>query len=191
MGRDKDKKQEGEIPSKTKKSPKKHPGMPKLSPPSLGKTPSTESDSPLDSSTPSPLHFDPSGLPNSSEMQLVVINGTLYQQKINDKGKVELIPLPKVVVAASNVSARQTLIQELDQSIFSSSTTQNHCLEKDALVPIPDEKSFVADKALQQSIKRAINGLSKNLTKIEKLDALYQVWKTNGWPNNELAVTLT
>ena len=53
-----------------------------------------------------------------------------------------------------------------------------------------DEKSFVANKALQQSIERAIDGLSKNLTKTEKLDALYQVWKTNGWPNNELAVTL-
>ena len=106
MGRDKDKKQEGETPSKTKKSPKKHPGMPKLSPPSLGKTPSAESDSPLDSSTPSPFHFDPSGLPDSLEMQLVVINGALYQQKVDDKGKVELIPLPKVVVAASNVGAR-------------------------------------------------------------------------------------
>ena len=123
MGRDKDKKQEGGTPGKMKKSPKKHPGMPKLSPPSLGETPSTESDSPLDSSTPSPHHSDPSGLPNSSEMQVVVINGTLYQQKVNDKGKVELIPLPKVVVAASNVGARQTLIQELDQSISSSSTT--------------------------------------------------------------------
>ena len=78
MGRDKDKKQEGGTPSKTKKSPKKHPGMPKLSFPSLGKTLSTESDSPLDFSTPSPLYFNPSGFPDSSEMQLVVINGTLY-----------------------------------------------------------------------------------------------------------------
>ena len=49
----------------------------------------------------------------------------------------------------------------------------------------------MADKALQQSIKRAIDGLLKNLTKTEKLDALYQVWKTNGWSNNELTVTLT
>ena len=47
MGRDKDKKQEGGTPGKTKKSPKKHLGMPKLSPPSFGKTPSTESNSPL------------------------------------------------------------------------------------------------------------------------------------------------
>ena len=78
MGKDKDKKQEEGTPGKTKKSSKKHLGMPKLSPPSLGKTPSTESDSSLDSSTPSPLHFDPSSLPDSSEMQLVVINGTLY-----------------------------------------------------------------------------------------------------------------
>ena len=67
---------------------------------------------------------------------------------------------------------------------------QNHCLGKDALVLILDEKSFVADKTLQQSIERVINGLSKNLIKTEKLDALYQVWKTNGWSNNELAVTL-
>ena len=66
---------------------------------------------------------------------------------------------------------------------------QNHCLGKNALIPILDKKSFVADKALQQSIERVINGLSKNLTKTEKLDALYQVWKTR-WPNNELAVTL-
>ena len=78
---------------------------------------------PLLTSTPSPYHSDPSGLLNSSEMQVVIINGTLYQQKIDDKGKVELIPLPKVVVAASNVGVRQTLIQEFDQSISSSSTT--------------------------------------------------------------------
>ena len=102
MGRDKDKKQEGGTPGKTKKSPKKHPGTPKLSPPSLGETPSAESDS----STPSPHHSDPSGLLDSLEMQLVVINGALYQQKVDDKGKVELIPLPKVMVAALNVGAR-------------------------------------------------------------------------------------
>ena len=106
MGKDKDKKQEGGTPGKTKKLPKKHPGTPKLSLPSLGETPSTESDSPLDSSTPSPHHSDPSGLPDSSEMQVVVVNGALYQQKVDDKGKVELIPLPKVMVAASNVGAR-------------------------------------------------------------------------------------
>ena len=45
MGRDKDKKQEGGTSGKMKKSPKKHPGMPKLSPPSFGKTSSAESDS--------------------------------------------------------------------------------------------------------------------------------------------------
>ena len=128
MGRDKDKKQVGGTPGKTKKSPKKDPGTPKLSPPSLGETPSAESDSPLDSSTPSPLHSDPSGLPDSLEMQVVVVNGTLYQQKVDDRGKVELIPLPKVVVAASNLGARRTLIEELNQSISSSSTTQNHHL---------------------------------------------------------------
>ena len=80
--------------------------MPKLSPPSFGETSSAESDFSLDSSTPSFLHSDPSGLLNSSEMQLVVINGILYQQKVNDKGKVELIPLPKVMVTALNVGAR-------------------------------------------------------------------------------------
>ena len=106
MGRDKDKKQVGGTSGKMKKSPKKDPEMPKLSSPSLGKTFSAESDSPLDFSTPSPLHSDPSGLPDSLEMQVVVVNGALYQQKVDDKGKVELIPLSKAVVAALNVDVR-------------------------------------------------------------------------------------